>query len=375
MAERLTCAVCGAIEDSASTPGLEHIVPRASSGAATQDNLLLLCAKCHAALSRTPREIEFVRFLADALISHPHYTDVRWESVLQAGNQRFRVDIIAERKTDGREETLVIECKTPQALATTPISHAITQLQTYRTLIGKGRMVLAVPASISASDLSALRSSRIETWDLAYLVDNFSRQAKRAPAGYYKALLLAQRARRTQADRARGLIDDMRACRAGRDDWRLYQSIVGEVIEWLFTPPLNKSIVELSDTARANRRDFILPNYANAGFWAFMRAMYKADYIVIDAKNSARPVKKADVLQMANYLKPHGTGLFGIVVCRGERQEAGCLHTVRDQWQQHGKLILILCDADIEAMLMARSDGRPVEDIVSRKIDELRLSM
>ncbi|MGI6269323.1 MAG: hypothetical protein ACOYKJ_02110 [Candidatus Howiella sp.] len=41
-----------------------------------------------------------------------------------------------------------------------------------------------------------------------------------------------------------------------------------------------------------------------------------ADFIVIDAKNSAKAISKTDVLQIANYLKKHGTGLFGIIIAR-----------------------------------------------------------
>ena len=86
-------------------------------------------------------------------------------------------------------------------------------------------------------------------------------------------------------------------------------------------------------------------------------------------------LKKADVLQMANYLKPHGAGLFGMVICRRGANEVGCQHTVREEWQEHRKLILILNDDDVEAMLVAKSEGRAPEDLVSQKIQQFRLSM
>lgn len=47
-----------------------------------------------------------------------------------------------------------------------------------------------------------------------------------------------------------------------------------------------------------------------------MRNQYQADYFVADAKNSGRPLKKDEVLRIANYLSQHGTGLFGMLVCR-----------------------------------------------------------
>ena len=146
-------------------------------------------------------------------------------------------------------------------------------------------------------------------------------------------------------------------------------------MEYLFTPPLVKPIPELSDKVLANRRDFILPNYAEKGFWAFMRERYTADYIVVDAKNYRGKVKKNEILQIANYLKPHGAGLFGIIVCRNGGDSAGCEHTIREQWLVNKKLILVLADEDIEKMLINKLDGNPPEDLISRKIEQFRLSM
>jgi hypothetical protein len=95
-----------------------------------------------------------------------------------------------------------------------------------------------------------------------------------------------------------------------------YQKLVGRTLEYLFCPPLKTPISELGDRPAVNRRDLILPNYAPDGFWKFMRDNYQADYIVVDAKNYRGEVKKKDALQVANYLKPHGAGLFGLIITR-----------------------------------------------------------
>ena len=138
---------------------------------------------------------------------------------------------------------------------------------------------------------------------------------------------------------------------------------------------LNKPISELSDKPKVNRRDFILPNYAESGFWAFLRAKYQADYIVVDAKNYSKRVGKSEILQIANYLKPHGAGLFGLICSRHGGDESGCEHTLREQWLVHQKLILVLNDEDLSAMLRVKSEGRGAEEILATKIEAFRLSM
>ena len=62
-------------------------------------------------------------------------------------------------------------------------------------------------------------------------------------------------------------------------------------------------------------------------------------------------------------------------MCRKGGDKAGCETTLREQWLVHRKLILVLNDDDIEAMLVAKSDGRAPEDLVGKQIEDFRLSM
>ena len=54
---------------------------------------------------------------------------------------------------------------------------------------------------------------------------------------------------------------------------------------------------------------------------------------------------------------------------------ASCLHTITEQWMLHGKMIVLLSDQDIEAMLLAAgSTGNP-EDVIGEIIQKFRLSL
>ena len=48
---------------------------------------------------------------------------------------------------------------------------------------------------------------------------------------------------------------------------------------------------------------------------------------------------------------------------------------IREQWMIHRKLILILNDDDVHAMLIAKRDGYSPEDVVEQKIERFRLSI
>lgn len=367
------CAICDVSGDVVPLE-LAHVVPISKGGASSENNLILLCPNCHRSFDRQPREIEFVSFIAELLKIHPSFSDVHQE-FLVGRETRYRVDILVKRSSGGAKETLLIECKTPTVFAAEHIKSAIAQLESYRAVIGDCRMVLAIPATLNEEDLSILRAAKIEVWDLPYIASKFPAEIKKAYPSYYKALFITQIGRPTRITREQELIDSLASCNPGKTDCYVYQALVGEILECLFTPPLGKPIPELSDKLEANRRDFIMSNYAESGFWSFLRQKYDADYIVIDAKNYTRKVKKPEVLQIANYLKPHGAGLFGLIFSRKGGDASGCEHTLREQWIIHRKLILVLDDDDIKAMLMAKSDGRSAEDILGRRIERFRLSM
>jgi hypothetical protein len=169
-------------------------------------------------------------------------------------------------------------------------------------------------------------------------------------------------------------IASLKACKKGKESWSEYQKLVGQILEHLFCPPLETPISELADHEGINRRDWIIPNYADQGFWNFVREKYRADYIVVDAKNYKAAISKNQVLQLANYLKIHGAGMFAMIVTRIGANN-GALLTIREQWMANKKMILVVNDEDIEAMLLAKLAGGNPEKIIGQAIERLRLSM
>lgn len=367
------CAICGerAVPEALRVASIE---PIAHGGALDDENFVVLCANCNANLQREPRESEFTHFLAGLIEHTKGFAGVRLDARL--GNEiRFVADVIADRSSDGFTEELLIECKMPQALGPGRISSVLSQLRTYRELRPDAKVVLAAPVTLSAADQSAFQSAGIEAWDLPYIANHFSHAIESSSPSYYSTLFKAKLAEIGTKSEEQRLLDKLAACQPGKKDWLVYQQLVGQILEHLFSPPLSKPLAESSDATGANRRDFVIPNYVEAGFWAFMREKYDADYVVVDAKNFVSKVKKTEVLQLANYLKPHGAGLFGIIVSRNGGDTGGCQQTLREQWIMHRKLILVLDDEDVRQMLVAKSDGRPAEDYLGQKIQAFRLQM
>ena len=317
-----------------------------------------------------PRELDFVRFLAELLTAHPQYSDVLTEPRI---SRRLRPDLTANRQLDRTAQRLVIEVKSASFVRANRIESTIAQIDSYQTVGSFDAGALAFPGRLRERDRAKFQAARIEIWDLDYIATTFSDQIRNlAPSPITRLYSQAELARpRKETD---ALIQRLRKCPPGRADWLDFQRIVKDVIENLFVPPLGRPIWESADASGANRRDIILPNYAFDGFWKYMRETYKADYIVVDAKNYKGGITKAQALQIANYLKPDGAGMFAIIAARNGANTS-CKQTIREQWTAYRKMIVLLTDDDIEDMLRAKGSNGSPEELLGTVIQDFRLSI
>jgi hypothetical protein len=359
------CPLCGSLGPFET----HHKIPISEGGSDDPNNLILLCANCNAQIS-SPREIQFVRYLASLIKAHPKFSSVALEAPV-GKEGRLRADILADRATDHGSQRIIIECKSLPVLEGPRLASIAEQLSRYARSTHGAQVVLAFPGRANDAALEDLAKRHIEVWDIDKISSLFGDQIAASDDPYFKPLLLNTRARASPQEE---LINELNSCLAGHEAWAEYQKLIGRILSDLFCPPLMRPLEEHSDASKANRRDFIFPNYASDGFWYFLRTRYAADYIVIDAKNGKGKVTKAHVLQMANYLKVHGVGLFGVILCRRGASPSTRV-TIREQWLSHNKLVLVLDDHDLENMLLAKAAGGNPITVLSDRIQEFRLSM
>lgn len=367
------CAICG-ISNKDIRLETCHIYPKCFGGESTKENLILVCPECNYKFSMAVmNEREFITALVDLLKNSRKYKNI--EINKQLGNQsKIEVDIYAEL-TEARESKneVIVECKSLRAISEIYIDKVINQLESISSTYPSAKIVFATPSRIPNKIKEMLIKHNIFAWDIDYIINEFSTEIEKLDSPYLN-LLIGHISQSTSSFKTQNLSDRLKNCSPGKKEWAIYQKLIGEILAEIFCPPLQPPIPENSDYLKANRRDFILSNYAKDGFWEFLRSNYKADYIVVDAKNYSNKIKKDEVLQIANYLKPHGAGMFGMIFTRKGGDSRGCEITLREQWVLHGKLILIFDDEDVENMLVASSTGTAT-DIIGQKIERFRLSM
>jgi hypothetical protein len=344
-------------------------------GKAELDNLRLVCSRCNLSVSDI-REYEFVDYLVRLLKTNSTFSSVQQEVAFNIGlpsAAKARIDIFAREHRSNDWSEVYIECKSQRGFSVRRLEDTLAQLATYKQLVGGERLALAFPGTLPETATKAIEAQGIEVWDIPFLSQRFENEIPCVEHPILQPILLAAIGKK-QRSLEEVLIQELEICRPGKEDWSKYQKLVGKILERLFCPPLSTPISERSDAEQVNRRDYILPNYAESGFWHFLRTTYQADYIVVDAKNYKNNVEKKEALQIANYLKPHGAGLFGMIFCR-DSIDNGCECTLREQWTIHKKLIIVVSDSDVKQMLLNKSSNGPPEEIIKQKIEDFRLSM
>ena len=314
--------------------------------------------------------LEFERFVARLLAAHPQYSDVRTDPRI---GPKLRPDLTAIRQRHLTTERFVIEVIAAPFMRPHSIETTIGKIDAYRNTGSFDAAALVFPGRLRERDRAAFEDARIEVWDLDHVATTFAGEIQSQPTSPLTRLFSQPESAppRTEAD---DLIRRLQDCPPGKSHWIEFQRIVKDAFERLFVPPLERVIGESADASGVNRRDVILPNHAPGGFWKSMRDAYKADYIVVEAKNYKRPITKTQALQVANYLKPHGAGMFAIIAARNGAN-ASCMGIIREQWTTYGKMMVVLTGDDIENMLRTKGAGGSPEEFLVAVIRDFRLSM
>ncbi|WP_020522428.1 hypothetical protein [Catelliglobosispora koreensis] len=314
-------------------------------------------------------EAEFVSFIAE-ILGREERVEVMRESNL---GSRLRPDLMIRQ---GRTIS-IIEVRHVVPQTEVRLDELLAQLVELRTAALRewpGHevwLVLAIPGVLAPDKTEGLLGQHVQVWDRQVILNRANAVGLGEEAYRYFGYQYEEPRTRTVADE---LQFRLRHMNCGRPDWVAYQRLCGNIFEYLFSPPLQAPIPESANASRVNRRDIVLPNYALDGFWYFMRAHYKADFVVVDAKNLCGLVGKNHVLQLANYLSGHGTGLFGMIASR-RGADAAAIYTYREQWLLHNKMIIILTDDDLLQMVETKKSGDDPGILIRQKIEDFRLGM
>lgn len=367
-----TCAVCGKTLDIHNCV-INHIYPYSLGGSDDFENLELLCMECNFAKSTSNQisESHFQSFVKELLEHHPKYSNIQSEFKTPIGI----VDIAFEVNEEAKKLFMLAEMSAYAAFTNERINAVIHRLTLLKGQYQDGNAVLIFPGELADEYSNAIKKAGISIWDSKFLCEEFKDQINELTGAKYGYLIQKMSPKVDKKDEYQKLIDRLNDCIPGPSEWGKYQKLVGDVLELLFCKTLSSPLMQCNDFSKNNRRDFVLLNatYENH-IWRFFRERYDAEYIIVDAKNSDKPITKQDILQMSHYLKVKGVGRFGIIISRKGLGKSSQI-ALRDTWLHEEKMIVVLDDNDIETMLKEMRIKNDPAVILRQKVAELRVSI
>jgi Restriction endonuclease len=317
---------------------------------------------------------DFEKFVTDVLRDTGRFRDVRQSVLVDSGMGYVREFDIAAIEVDSVgpiPPKWYFEVKKRDLTSIDVIDSLLGKYHDLPHTNGPIRLVLVTSGSLTQAAQRRAQSHGLEVWDSATLANLATPEVMECYFGEGTQPTEAPQQNNRKSDL---FLQALGNTPPGREFWSAYQRLGSEIFEYLFCPPLEPPRYNVPDSDMRNVRDMICENSTMTGFWALMRAIYAAQYIVVDAKNYSDPIEKQPVLDIAHYLKSYGCGLFGILLTRKGSNEAAD-HAIREQWIGAQKMIVVLSDSDVEEMLLIKSTGGRPEELIRKKIADFRMSL
>ena len=320
------------------------------------------------------RGYEFEQFVSEIL---EHDPDIELMTTPNPYGPDAGFDLSAVR--DGHPLLVQVKVTTPQTSYRFEQMIAVLReaAERYRELHPgiEPELVLAFPGVLAKSKITRAIRSQLTVWDGPDLSVRARQFDIRVPPYVARHDSEIVDALGSESPYTHTLLHRLHRIEPGRAGWPAYEKYCEDLLNFLFVPPLNPAIPQSRDDHRVNRRDYILSNYAlDGGFWQFMRDHYNAHYVVVEAKNLRGRPGKREILQVANYLNPRGTGLFALTLTRSEPDDTA-RWICREQWVQHNKLIVGINDEDVRQMVETRLAGNDPAELIRQKIEDFRLGI
>lgn len=167
------------------------------------------------------------------------------------------------------------------------------------------------------------------------------------------------------------LVQKLRNCSLGANDWKEFEDICLEILSFLFVPPLIKAISQPRTFSGIDRRDAVFPNREDTGtsIWARIYRELNARFVLFEFKNFDKTeIGKEEVNQTRNYLTPTMGKLA--IIC-GSKMPNEQAHIKRNTiYSEDKKVILFLNKEKLEEMLYMKERG---EDPAGLIMDEIEL--
>jgi hypothetical protein len=175
--------------------------------------------------------------------------------------------------------------------------------------------------------------------------------------------------------RAEELIARLDSLSPGRDQWRDFEDLCIEILNYALFPQLGAPSIQSRSEDGLDIRDAVYPIASADGFWSEIISACGTRFMVAEFKNHSESIRQGEVESLQQYLFKKARRMFGIV-CSRMRPSQSALAARRRAWIESDKLIVLCSDEELKDLVRARSYGETPTAVLDAQLQEffLRLS-
>ncbi|NIQ81859.1 MAG: hypothetical protein GTN93_28035 [Anaerolineae bacterium] len=177
-----------------------------------------------------------------------------------------------------------------------------------------------------------------------------------------------------QESRGAQLCDELDRVKRGKEAWAAYEGLCTRILEYLFPNDLHGWHKQKRTDDGLNRFDFVCRVRPTTDFWNFLIEHLDSRYVLFEFKNYTGKIKQGQILTTEKYLLERGLRKVALVFTRGGA-EKDAMKMTQGAMREHGKLMLVLDDAQICKMLNMKDRGEDPSDLLFDLTDDFLLSL
>lgn len=166
------------------------------------------------------------------------------------------------------------------------------------------------------------------------------------------------------------LREQLRDLPTGQDSASDYEALVGSIIRMCFFRVLSNIEDQVREVDGTIRRDWVVSNRGETGFWEMVRHRFAATQVLWECKNYSE--LKASDFQQSSYYMTDQAGKLVLLCSRGDQVEKHHFQHIKRINQQCGGLVLPLFDKDLQVFLRQAINGKVKDSHLLDRFDKIQ---
>jgi hypothetical protein len=241
----------------------------------------------------------------------------------------------------------------------------VVRVEDARSFIGAERGLLLISSLLPPGFDSSWFPESVVVWDRSTILDKLRNHPEAATESPPKRRRPRSEVRKERALELERRLENLQP---GRPQWRAYEDLCVEILNFSFIPPLRAPSIQTRSEDGLDRRDALYPISRGHRIWDQLRAECQTRFLVAEFKNFADPPGQTEVESLQQYLFPKAMRSFGLLCSRALPSRSAELAR-RRAWMEGAKLIVMLSDRELRLLLRIRAEGGEPADVIEDQLD------